>query len=48
MSGSDPIAQTATAVRPVDGMASDGAGHNTLYPDAEIGTETFLELRCRP
>lgn len=44
----DPIAQTAKAIRPVDRMASDGACHDAVQPNTEVGPETVIELRGRP
>jgi hypothetical protein len=48
MSGCNPVAQAATAVRPVDGVASNGARQLALQPDAKVGPEAIFELRRYP
>ena len=45
--GRDPIAEAATPVGLVDGMASDGAGQGAFHPYAEIRSKAILELRLR-
>jgi hypothetical protein len=48
MSGCNPVAQAATAVRPVYGVASDSARQRTFQPDSEVGAEALFELRRYP
>jgi hypothetical protein len=48
MAGFNPVAQAATAVRPVDGVASDVTRQHPFQPDAAVRPKARFELRRHP